>query len=63
MPPNFGKTAATKLKTKKKTHISVTVVNSGLKTRTGSSFNRLRMRGRIPTKVTGTSVLATRKSE
>ena len=58
MPPSFGRTAAAKLKTKKKPHMSVTVVSSGLETRAGSSFNRLSTRGNIPPRMTETSVLA-----
>ena len=58
MPPSFGRTAAAKLNTKKKPHMSVTVVSSGLETRAGSSFNRLSTRGSMPPRVTETSVLA-----
>jgi hypothetical protein len=46
MPPSFGSTAAAKLKTKKKLHMSVTVVSSGL----GSFFGKRR---EPPTPATG----------
>ena len=58
MPPSFGKTAAAKLKTKKKPHISVTVVSNGLETKAGSILNRLSARGSVPPSVTETRVFA-----
>ena len=50
--PAFGYSRSSisdaKLSTKKKPHISVTVVSSGLETRAGSSFRRFRTRGTRP---------------
>ena len=43
IPLNFGRTIEAKLNTKKKPHISVTVVNKGLDTSAGSNLNRFKI--------------------
>ena len=45
---SLGKTAVPKLSTRKKPHMSVTVVSIGLETRAGSNLAVLRIRGRQP---------------
>jgi hypothetical protein len=54
---NFGKTRVPKLRTRKKPHISVTVVKTGLETRAGSNFALLRISGRHPPRRTDRVVL------
>lgn len=57
-PTRLGRRAVARLRTRKKPHISITVVKTGLETRAGSSFMDLRTRGRTPPKVTANMVLA-----
>ena len=51
-------TTVAKLKTKKKPHISVTVVRSGPETRAGSRLNLFNRRGNIPPRLTDPKVFA-----